>query len=507
MKKLKKLFYGLCLCIFLVCVAILVVASKPEWSEKLSKALYGEDSEVPHPTPEVTMIPDREEEENILPQNTPMVYETPKPGEEDHDFEKEENTEYKPKTIDIKTVVPPKAPVYTYVSNQMDVDSIPESLKVLNGYAEISETLAEIEKAEAEKLKNELSEGDTGALLVFDQNFYPYYHMLEDSEKELYRQIYANAYARVDRFAPCVEIFSTNLGRVVEAVWNDNPVLFWVENSYGCKYGPDGRVVEISIQYNDTAKKPEQSMQMFNARAEEILAVARTLAGDYEKEKYVHDKLLSQINYAADAPMNQSAYSALVNGKTVCAGYARAFQYLMQQLGIPCFYCRGYSGENHAWNIVELYGDYYNVDLTWDDSGDGAYSYFNKSDEELKGTHVRRGMSVKLPACRGNLYGGLEEKVQDDNTGTDNPALALYYKKICDRIEGLGLGKATYSDILEKNVWLELEEAYTNGNNSFREDYLIRSLHKVGAEYCIISLSAEEITENAYEVSISMIVR
>lgn len=506
MKTLKKLFYGLSLCIFLVCVVILLVASKPEWSEKLAKVLYGETENSPQPTPEATMLPDGEEEELILPQNTPMVYETPKP-EEESDFEKEENTEYKPKTIDIKTVVPPKAPVHTYVPNQVDETAIHEKLKGLNGYAEITENLTEVEQIEAEKLKNELDVGDTGALLVFDQRFYPYYHMLEDSEKELYRQIYANAYARAEKFAPCVEIFSTNLGRVVEAVWNDNPVLFWVENSYGCKYGPDGKVVEISIQYNETAKKPEQSVQKFNECAEEILVVARTLPGDYEKEKYVHDKLMSGISYAADAAMNQSAYSALVNGKTVCAGYARAFQYLMQQLGIPCYYCRGYSGENHAWNIVELYGDYYNVDVTWDDSGDGAYAYFNKPDEALKGTHVRKGMSVKLPACRGDLYNGLEEVVDGGSVGTDNPSLALYYKRICDRIEGLGLGKATYSDILEKDVWLELEEAYTNGNNAFRENYLIRSLHKVGAEYCIISLSAEEITENAYEVNSSMIVR
>lgn len=506
MKTLKKLFYGLCLCIFLVCVVILLVASRPEWSEKLSKALYGEETDGTPPSVEVTMPPDLEADGTLLPQSTPMVYETSKPEEEKETLPTEEETVYKPKTIDIKSVVPPVAPIYTYVPNQVDAAAIPEKLKTLNGYAEVTGDLSEVDKAEAENLKNELDEGDTGSLLVFDQSFYPYYHMLEDSEKELYRQIYANAYARTEKFKPCVDIFSTNLGRVVEAVWNDNPVLFWVENSFGCKYGPDGKVVEISIQYNETAKKPEQSVQKFNECAEEILAIARTLPGDYEKEKYVHDKLLARVDYAADAPMNQTAYSALVNGKTVCAGYARAFQYIMQQLGIPCYYCRGYSGENHAWNIVELYGDYYNVDVTWDDSTDGTYTYYNKSDEELNGTHVRRGMSVKLPACRGELYSGLEES-NEGGLGNDNPALALYYKRLCERMESLGKGKATYSDILEKDVWMELEEAYTNGNSSFRENYLIRSLHKVGAEYCIISLSAEEITENAYEVSSSVIVR
>ena len=73
------------------------------------------------------------------------------------------------------------------------------------------------------------------------------------------------------------------------------------------------------------------------------------------KNKYVHDALASAVTYDLTADMNQSAYSALVNGKSdIIAGYARAYQYLLQQLGIPCYYCTGYSGGDHAWNIVKL---------------------------------------------------------------------------------------------------------------------------------------------------------
>ena len=206
--------------------------------------------------------------------------------------------------------------------------------------------------------------------------------------------------------------------------------------------------------------------------------------------------------------MNQSAYSALVNGQTVCAGYARAFQYLMQQLGIPCYYCRGYSGENHAWNIVELYGDYYNVDLTWDDTAiPPVYNYFNKTDADFTGTHIRRSLSVKLPACTGTLYGGLEETQKEDAEQLYSAGLELYYDKLCNRIETLGSGRADYSDILDAEVWKELETAYLNGNQAFREEYLVRALQRAGAEYCIISLSAEAVTENAFEVTCSVLVQ
>lgn len=511
MRTLRKLFYGISLCIFLVCVAILVFTSNPEWSVKLSKMLYG-DEEQQDVAATTTPIPDRNEDMELQePQLTPLVYATPTPlpGEEPDITSEPEN--YTPQTIDVKTVVPKKTSNTVYITPLTDQVNIPEELSEFRGMTELTANMTEIKKEEEDQLKEELSEGDTGDLLVFDQRFYPYYHMLNDSEKELYRQIFANAYAMTERFKPCVEVFSTNVGRVVEAVYNDNPVLFWVENSYGCKYSSDGKVLEISLQYNEAAKKPEQSRQKFDEKAEEILRVARTFPSDYEKEKYVHDKLAAQVSYDAESSMNQSAYSALVNGKTVCAGYTRAFQYLMQQLGIPCFYCRGFSGENHAWNIVNLYGEYYNMDLTWDDAKPGNYDYFNKTDKDLQATHIRKGASVKLPACGGTLYANLETNYGEEPSKEEvegySPGLLLYYDNICERIEKDGIGSATYTDLLDSSVWKELEAAYTNGNNNFREEFLVRALHKAGAEYCIISFSAEKVTDNAYNVKCSIIVQ
>lgn len=513
MKTLKKLFYGLCICILLVCIAILVLAANPEWSGKLSEALYGDDRLAVEVTPAPTEVPAGDEAgEGDLsePHLTPLVYATEPPeGTVGDSGEEQVQDDYVPKTIDIKTVCPPVYQMSSYVK-PTGKQEIPTGVSALCGYADITATMTEVTAEEASKLQESLSEGDTGALLVFEQKYYPYYHMLSDDEKELYRQIFANAYAMNGAFKPCVQMFSTHLEDVFEAVYCDNPVLFWLEPAFTCKYNKAGVVLEIQLQYNETAQKPEQSKRKFDEEVTEILNGAYALQGDYAKEKYVHDMLASKAEYAADAVMSQSAYSVLVNGKTVCAGYTRAFQYLMQQLGIPCYYCRGYSGENHAWNIVNLYGDYYNVDVTWDDKEQVSYDYFNKTDEDLAKTHARRSLSVNLPACTGTLYGGLELGEDAKNPGVAeglySEGLAFYYDKLCERIVSLGSGRADYSDILDAEVWKELEEAYTNGNNDFREDYLVRALQSAGAEYCIISLSAEKITNKAFEVSCSVIV-
>ena len=109
--------------------------------------------------------------------------------------------------------------------------------------------------------------------------------------------------------------------------------------------------------------------------------------------------------YNVSNSLNQSAYSALATGSSVCAGYARAFQMVCLQAGIPCYYITGTSkGENHAWNIVQINGAYYNVDLTWDDciaeaTGFSSYHYFNKNDLEFSFDHSRSPLSSQLMSC------------------------------------------------------------------------------------------------------------
>ena len=119
-----------------------------------------------------------------------------------------------------------------------------------------------------------------------------------------------------------------------EAVYNDHPELFWLQTGYSCKYVHSGNCLEITLKYNKTVDNLQAARQEFDAAAEKILAEARTKGSDLEKEKYVHDVLMEAAEYDLSADMSQSAYSALVQGRSVCAGYARAFQYLMQQLGI-----------------------------------------------------------------------------------------------------------------------------------------------------------------------------
>lgn len=297
--------------------------------------------------------------------------------------------------------------------------SIPSKVASLTGYIPIKSTGTEVTQAKADEILSTLSKGETGSGLTFDEEIYPYYGMINDTQKALYRQIYANADAMIKNFAPVEDITATDLKNAFTAVVNDHPELFWVDTAYKYRYAPLGQVADITLVFNVTANNIDNVKSEFADAAKQIIDETYGHYTDYEKERIAHDTLIGKVKYDANAPMNQSAYSALIYGRTVCAGYARALQYILQQLKIPCYYVTGYAGENHAWNIVKLDdGQYYNVDSTWDDTNPNTYDYFNCSDADYARNHVRRDLSIYLPPCNGSRYSGLEVNPPASSSGS-----------------------------------------------------------------------------------------
>ncbi|WP_317965137.1 leucine-rich repeat domain-containing protein [Paenibacillus sp. CCS19] len=98
---------------------------------------------------------------------------------------------------------------------------------------------------------------------------------------------------------------------------------------------------------------------------------------DLEKETAIHDYLLEKITYdwqffsynIMTGTDPGGIYGALVEGISVCEGYARAMNALGQLAGLDIMYVSGTSqgGIGHAWNLVKINGSYAHVDATWDD--------------------------------------------------------------------------------------------------------------------------------------------
>ncbi|MGN0340682.1 MAG: hypothetical protein ACI4D0_09300, partial [Lachnospira sp.] len=107
-------------------------------------------------------------------------------------------------------------------------------------------------------------------------------------------------------------------------------------------------------------------------RAEEKEAKATQLLMDATTYQYVY----SSYNERLD----QSAYSLVCMGKTVCAGYTATMSILLNATGVETITV---TSSNHAWNRVNLYGDWYNVDVTNIDYNSGNYIFYNRSETTL----------------------------------------------------------------------------------------------------------------------------
>lgn len=301
-----------------------------------------------------------------------------------------------------------------YIAPDEEKMEIPKKVAALSGYIPVMEQGKQISYEKAAELLQVLEVGNLGSEYSYDAKYYPYYYMLNDIGKDLYRQIHGNTEDLLKTFKPAKETVSANeLRNAFMALCNDHPELFWLNTSYSYKYAPSGNIAEINLDFNYTSDSLEESKAAFDQAAKDIIYGSRGLKSKYEEELYVHNSLAKKITYDLNAPINQSAYSALVQNRTVCAGYARAFQYIMQQLETPCYYCTGVAGQNHAWNIIKLDSDYYNVDVTWDDLNPLIYDYFNCSDATYAKDHARRDLAIYLPPCNGSKYSNLEENEED----------------------------------------------------------------------------------------------
>lgn len=111
-----------------------------------------------------------------------------------------------------------------------------------------------------------------------------------------------------------------------------------------------------------------------------------SLSSEAEKVKMIHDLIVQKVDYNTDIYDNsfnedtaytQSVYSVFCMDKTVCAGYAQAFEMMCNGVGVDCI---AVTSDDHEWNKVRINDSWYNVDCTWADQSTIDYEYFERSD-------------------------------------------------------------------------------------------------------------------------------
>lgn len=208
-----------------------------------------------------------------------------------------------------------------------------------------------------------------------------------------------------------------DINHIFQCVLIDHPELFYVEGYTYTQYTRGEKTVSIEFagDYNvdlETAKAKKLAIEQ---AAEAVLVNIEGLDSDYEKIKAIYETIILSTDYQVGAEDNQNIYSVFVNHNSVCQGYAKATQYLCNLAGIDCTLVMGMvdNGMGHAWNLVNLDGNYYYVDTTWGDvsyaTGEGQaqvveyapeinYDYLCLTTRKLLATHIIDS-ELPLPEC------------------------------------------------------------------------------------------------------------
>ncbi len=224
-----------------------------------------------------------------------------------------------------------------------------------------------------------------------------------DEIKELYSRIYSGVFnhdTSID--IPSGVLDHEGFFELVSMVkmtvtWSDS-----MNSQYQTRLGSDETVISLEATYKDSFEDETAHFNELAARASEIAEAAIQLGSDYDKLCYIHDAIILGCEYDLTAPNAHCAYGALVDGRAVCEGYAKAFSLLCDMCGIVCLPVEGdaksdvFGSGGHMWNKVQLDGVWYNVDVTWDDPTgtddpmNVGHSYLLVSDEFISASHTQK---------------------------------------------------------------------------------------------------------------------
>lgn len=276
---------------------------------------------------------------------------------------------------------------------------------------------------------------------------YSYDALPKEGEKLLYNKILENCYdispnPTEDRYPmPRIELNGYSLSEAEvrttsKALTDDHPEIFWLTGTMG--YYSDESMTAIQIYSAFSPEEVGTRVSAMRSAANAFYTSVPDGLSAFEREVMVHDFLIDHVEYDKDVdtinldnnnPDTYTAYGALVNKVSVCEGYVRAFQMLLNGLGVECVGVIGEShNQMHIWNAVKLDESWYYVDPTWDDQEQtyARHLYCNVNEDYLLEDHTISP-----------LFTSLEDDEINGNTGEYSASVMnIYIPECTDDIMG-----------------------------------------------------------------------
>lgn len=304
---------------------------------------------------------------------------------------------------------------FNLVNRKEEVIVVPDSAR--------SDEIIVVEKVEELSQDEEVSTAELSGVdfaeaknsIISEGSRYYAYSTLNEEEQVVYTEILSvlNTLSK-DVKVSCLD--TETIDKVFNCVLMDHPELFYISGYSYTKFVRGDKLEKITITGSYTMDKKEikAAQDRINAYTEKCIRGYNEGLNEYKMVKYVYEYLIKNNEYDITARNNQNILSVVDGGHTVCQGYAKMTQYLLNQMGVFCTLCEGVvkGSESHVWNIVKIDNSYYHVDTTWGDASynlvedanpgleipEVNYDYLCVDDDEIKETHVIKE-SIVLPVC------------------------------------------------------------------------------------------------------------
>ena len=211
----------------------------------------------------------------------------------------------------------------------------------------------------------------------------------DEVEAEL--NAYCDAVLAGADFFPCSG--ADNWARVNAAKAEALPISIFVDlgESFDESLLTDG---QYPIRYTVSKAEFSQITAEFQAQVAALIDAADLREGDTDLERalklYTSESLRCVYDYKTEEDFTirgykSNAYHVIMEGKGICQEFARAYAYLLQQVGVEASTCGSQMVRDigpHEWTVILLDGVWYHADVTWQLNEPYALTFFGGTDEE-----------------------------------------------------------------------------------------------------------------------------
>ena len=235
----------------------------------------------------------------------------------------------------------------------------------------------------SEEYQNEEPQ-ENAALYNFSTDYY--YNQMSSAEKTFYNKLKTacndflqSSISLSSEYISSVSysgLTKTQAVHVYYLFYYSNPQYYFLVNGYAAN---STSLYILTLDKFMSASTRASYQSSINSLTNQWMSEINAVSEPLDKERIIYENIAKHVDYVKVSGYDQNICGSLVDRKAVCAGYAAAVAYFCNAAGIDCVEIKS---DGHRWNAVNLYGNWYILDVTWmDDGSTVSYDWCNISDK------------------------------------------------------------------------------------------------------------------------------